>query len=80
MLIIDVLLKQIREKVLPAIVYTEKRALPRLIKEFLKHVLLQGGSITLIILVEECVISYLMLSVFQTATDTTQLLSQNLPL
>ena len=51
MLIIDVLLKQIREKVLPAIVYTEKRALPRLIKEFLKHVLLQGGSITLIILV-----------------------------
>ena len=38
---------------LPAIVYTEKRALPRLIKEFLKHVLLQGGSTTLIILVED---------------------------
>ena len=80
MLIADVLLKQMHKKVLPAMVHTERRALPRLIAEFLKHVLSQGGSTTSIILVEECVISYLMLSVFQTAPDTTQLLSQNSPL
>ena len=34
-----VLLKQVHEKVLAAMVHTERRALPCLIKEFLKHVL-----------------------------------------